>query len=115
MIALNFQKKLIAANGKMLLSVETLIKEGSLVTLFGKSGAGKTTILRILAGLTQPDFGKISVHNSIWLDTQNNINLKPQKRKVGYVFQDYALFPNMTVKENLEFALNKEDKSNIIN
>ena len=115
MIQLNFQKKLISATGEMLLSIETSIRQGSLVTLFGKCGAGKTTILRILAGLTEPNSGKISVHNSTWLDTQNNINLKPQKRKVGYVFQDYALFPNMTVKENLEFALNKDANNTIIN
>jgi molybdate transport system ATP-binding protein len=115
MIALNFQKKLIAATGEMLLSVETSIEEGSLVTLFGKSGAGKTTILRILGGLTQPDFGEINVDGTTWLNTSKKINLKPQKRKVGYVFQDYALFPNMTVKQNLEFALKKDDDTTIIN
>ena len=112
---LAFQKKLISATGEMLLSVETTIKEGSLVTLYGKSGAGKTTILRILGGLTQPDSGKISIHDSVWLDTSKKINLKPQKRKVGFVFQDYALFPNMTVKENLEFALIKGEDNSIIN
>lgn len=115
MIELAFQKKLISASGEMLLSIETKIKEGSLVTLYGKSGAGKTTILRILGGLTQPDFGTIKVHDTIWLDISKKINLKPQKRKVGFVFQDYALFPNMTVKENLEFALLKGENSNIIN
>jgi molybdate transport system ATP-binding protein len=115
MIELAFQKKLISATGEMLLSVETTIKEGSLVTLYGKSGAGKTTILRILGGLTQPDSGKISIHDSVWLDTSKKINLKPQKRKVGFVFQDYALFPNMTVKENLEFALIKGEDNSIIN
>ncbi len=115
MIEFAFQKKLISASGEMLLSVETTIKEGSLVTLYGKSGAGKTTILRILGGLTQPDSGKISIHNSVWLDTSKKINLKPQKRKVGFVFQDYALFPNMTVKENLEFAFIKGEDNNIIN
>lgn len=115
MIEFAFQKKLISASGEMVLSVETTIKEGSLVTLYGKSGAGKTTILRILSGLTKPDSGKISIHNSVWLDTSKKINLKPQKRKVGFVFQDYALFPNMTVKENLEFALLKGEDSSIIN
>lgn len=115
MIEFAFQKKLISASGEMLLSVETTIKEGSLVTLYGKSGAGKTTILRILGGLTQPDSGKISIHNSVWLDTSKKINLKPQKRKVGFVFQDYALFPNMTVKENLEFAFIKGEDNSIIN
>lgn len=115
MIEFAFQKKLISSSGEMLLSVETKIKEGSLVTLYGKSGAGKTTILRILGGLTQPDSGTIKVHNRTWLDTSKKINLKPQKRKVGFVFQDYALFPNMTVKENLEFALIKGENNSIVN
>lgn len=115
MIELTFQKKLISSSGEMLLSVETSIKEGSLVTLYGKSGAGKTTILRILGGLTTPDAGIIKVHDTTWLDSSKKINLKPQKRKVGFVFQDYALFPNMTVKENLEFALIKGENAAIIN
>jgi molybdate transport system ATP-binding protein len=115
MIELSFHKKLISATGTMVLSVNTTIHEGSLVTLYGKSGAGKTTILRILGGLTTPDTGTIKVNNTTWLDTSKKINLKPQKRKVGFVFQDYALFPHMTVKENLAFALVKGQNPTIIN
>lgn len=114
MIELNFKKKLIAASGPMLLEVNTSIEKGSLVTLFGKSGVGKTTILRILGGLLAPDYGEIKVNNSIWYNSNQKINLKPQKRNVGFVFQDYALFPNMTVHENLEFALRKNQPKKII-
>ncbi len=81
------------------------IPPGEFVTLFGKSGAGKTTLLRLLAGLTDPDEGMLKVDGETWFDSARGINLAPQKRKTGFVFQDYALFPNMTVRGNLEFAL----------
>ena len=112
MIRLSLQKQLQSATGKMLLDVELQVEKGQLVTLYGKSGAGKTSILRMLAGLLRPDSGHIVVNGSIWLDTEKQIYQPPQKRKVGFVFQDYALFPNMTVLENLQFALQKgQDKS----
>lgn len=114
MIQLNIQKKLKAASGEMELAINTQIKQGDLVSFYGKSGAGKTTILKILAGLLKPEKGEIIVQGNTWLNTSKKINLKPQKRKVGYVFQDYSLFPNMTVKKNLEFALNKNQDQKII-
>lgn len=98
----------------MQLNVDVTIPKGEFVTLYGKSGAGKTSILRILAGLMQPEKGKVEVEGIIWYDSKKNISLSPQKRKVGLVFQEYALFPNMTVKENLEYALPKGDSSAII-
>ncbi|MFK7775367.1 MAG: ATP-binding cassette domain-containing protein, partial [Saprospiraceae bacterium] len=101
MIEIFLQKKLNAPSGKMLLDIKTEIEQGQFVTLYGKSGAGKTSTLRILAGLLKPDSGKISVHGNVLLDTTQKINLPPQKRKIGFVFQDYALFPNMTIFENL--------------
>ncbi|MDX1830376.1 MAG: ATP-binding cassette domain-containing protein [Lutibacter sp.] len=114
MIQLNIQKKLKAASGEMELAINTQITQGDLVSFYGKSGAGKTTILRILAGLLKPEKGEIIVQGNTWLNTSKKINLKPQQRKVGYVFQDYSLFPNMTVKENLEFALTKNQDKKII-
>ncbi len=114
MIVLDLHKKLNANQGDMNLEVELSIAEGSFTAIQGKSGAGKTSLLRMIVGLMQPDRGAISVKRQPWFDNKAKINLEIQKRGVGYVFQDYALFPNMTVKENLEFALPKGDSKSII-
>lgn len=114
MIVFKIQKKLQAASGEMLLDLDFIIKENEFVTLYGASGSGKTTTLRILSGLTTADKGTITVHNTSWLDTDNKIQLPPQKRKIAYVFQDYALFPNMSVRENLSYALEKGQDKTII-
>ncbi|MEW7278039.1 ATP-binding cassette domain-containing protein [Aquimarina sp. 2201CG1-2-11] len=115
MIQLRLQKELDAVDGKMLLDIDITIKQGSFVTFYGKSGAGKTSILRMLAGLLKVDKGLIKVNSKTWLDTEKRICLKPQQRKIGFMFQDYALFPNMTVKENLLFALDKGQNAGIVN
>ncbi len=114
MIRFVLHKRLKAVGGEMQLQVEAAIERGQLLALYGESGAGKTSILRMLAGLMKPENGRIEVHGDIWLDTQNDIYLKPQLRKMGFVFQDYALFPNMTVRQNLEFALDKKQDNQII-
>lgn len=114
MIEIDIKKKLTAASGEMLLDFNTSIEKGNLVTLYGKSGVGKTTVLRILGGLLTPEQGEIIVNQNTWFNSKKKINLKPQKRKVGFVFQDYALFPNMTVEQNLEFALDKNQSKKII-
>ncbi|MGA9637223.1 ABC transporter ATP-binding protein [Flavobacterium sp.] len=112
MIEFKAIKKLHSATGTIELNLDFQIQRKEFITLYGSSGAGKTTTLQILSGLLQPDEGLIRVHDAIWLNGKAKINLKPQLRKIGYVFQDYALFPNMTVKENLSFALTKgQDKS----
>jgi len=107
MIEFTAQKHLHAAEGEILLDAAFTVAAGEFVTLFGKSGAGKTTLLRLLAGLDQPESGRIVVDGVVWFDSAAGINLPPQERKVGMVFQDYALFPNMTVRGNLEFALDE--------
>jgi molybdate transport system ATP-binding protein len=107
-------KTLHTTQGTIDLDVFFEIERGKLMTLFGASGAGKTTILRILAGLSAPENGEIFFDNETWLDTKKNIHVPPQKRKVGFVFQEYALFPNMTVKENLVYALQKGQEKNIV-
>ena len=101
MIQIDISKKLHGSSGQMDLNIDLAIKEGDFVALSGKSGSGKTTLLRILAGLEEAE-GEIKVANELWLDGKKS--LAPQKRKIGYVFQDYALFPNMTVEENLLFV-----------
>lgn len=114
MIEIDIQKELEGAEGKMMLSLNFSLKSGKMLTLYGESGAGKTSTLRLLAGLMQPDSGKIRVNGTVWYNSKKGVNISPQKRKIGYVFQDYALFPNMTVRKNLEFALNKNDNSDIV-
>ncbi|MEM7382390.1 MAG: ATP-binding cassette domain-containing protein, partial [Bacteroidota bacterium] len=111
MISLDVQKKLHSAEGEMTLELDLQISEGHLVTIYGESGAGKTTTLRILSGLLKPDRGMIAVDGITWFDSEKEICLSPQQRNTGFVFQDYALFPNMTVLENLQFASkSKTDK-----
>jgi len=114
MIDINIQKILHAAQGEMLLNLNLRIEPGDFVAIHGPSGAGKTSTLKILSGLLTPESGTISVNNKRWLDTNKKINLKPQQRKIGYLFQDYALFPNMTVLQNLEFALSKNQNKSIL-
>jgi len=109
MIRIDIKKKLISQSGEIVLNISTQIKEKEFITVFGESGAGKTTFLRIIAGLTVPDRGYIEVNGKVWFDSKRGINLPPQKRKIGFVFQDYALFPNMTVEENILFAMEKKD------
>jgi molybdate transport system ATP-binding protein len=110
MIRIKVRKSLLMAEGATELAVDVHLEAGSFCTLYGSSGAGKTTLLKILAGLIQPDEGLIEVNGATWLDTSRKINLAPQKRQIGFVFQDYALFPNMTVRENLQYAA--KDKRN---
>ncbi len=110
MIEIKIKKHLTGQDTEFELNIDIHIKDKEFITLFGKSGAGKTTILRILAGLTPVDYGFIKVKEKIWLDTERNINLPPQKRNIGFVFQDYALFPNMTVEENIKFAMDKQNQ-----
>ncbi|MCO5936956.1 ATP-binding cassette domain-containing protein [Mucilaginibacter sp. RB4R14] len=106
MIAVEIEKKLKAYKGLQILLIKKQFIPGSITRITGPSGAGKTTFLKMLAGLINPDSGTIKAGNTIWFDASQNINLSPQKRRIGFVFQDYALFPNMTVKEHLEYATN---------
>jgi len=74
------------------------------VALVGPSGAGKTTVLRVIAGLVRPEHGAVSVGDDLWLDTRTGVSLPPERRSVGLVFQEYALFPHMTVAENVAYG-----------
>ncbi len=110
----SLQKKLHAADGALTLDVNCEIEEGAFISLYGPSGAGKTSLLRMLAGFMRPDEGFIKVNDEVWFDSKNKIDLVSQKRVVGFVFQDYALFPNMNVEENIMYALGKNDSKSII-
>jgi molybdate transport system ATP-binding protein len=104
MISIDIEKKLKAYKGQQVLKISAQFQSGSITKISGPSGAGKTTFLKIIAGLIEPEKGKIKVDDAIWLDTTAKISLSPQKRRVGFVFQNYALFPNMTVRQHLEYA-----------
>jgi len=108
-IIIDIEKKLFTSSGELNLSIHASISLGELVVVFGNSGAGKTTLLRMLSGLTNPGKGFIQCGNSVWFDSDAKINVKPQQRSIGYMFQDYALFPNMTVLENICFAQKTKD------
>lgn len=111
LIDLAVKKRIHAAGGVQLLDLSLQVAEYEIVTLFGKSGVGKTTLLRMLAGLTHPDSGYIKVGDEYWFDSEKRINRKSQHRNLGFVFQDYALFPNMTVREHLRYA--KQEGSSV--
>jgi molybdate transport system ATP-binding protein len=112
-IFIDIEKRMLTANGSMNLSVQTSIPAGELVALFGESGAGKTTLLRILAGLVTPDKGLIKFGSTVWFDSEKKINIPPQLRNISLMFQDYALFPNMTVEQNIQFAQPEKDQSKV--
>lgn len=101
MIKIDINKKLHGANGVMDLAVNLDITQGDFIALAGASGSGKTTLLRILAGLEDAS-GTVQVGDAVWLE--GNKALPPQKRAIGFVFQEYALFANMSVLENLLFV-----------
>lgn len=106
MITIDINKELHGSSGVMNLDVNLQIQSGDFIALAGVSGSGKTTLLRILAGLEEAT-GNITIDDETWLN--NNYTLPVQKRKIGFVFQDYALFPNMTVLDNLLYVQKDKD------
>ena len=113
MIDISVNKQLHSGHGPMELKIDLSIEHGSFTALYGESGAGKTSLLRILSGLLKPDTGSIKNRETTWFDASYGINLPVRKRKVGFVFQDYALFPNMSVLGNLQFAQSQKDTQKI--
>ena len=112
LLKVNVQKKLKEFD----LDVNFELKKRRLGIL-GPSGCGKSMTLKSIAGIIDPDDGIVSLDNgeeTVYFDSNNKINLKPQKRNVGYLFQNYALFPNMTVEENIACGLSKDDDEKIV-
>ena len=98
-------RKSYAAQGREFeLDVDLRVAPGFTI-LFGASGAGKTTLLDCVAGLARPDVGRIAVGERVWFDADRRVDLPPAKRHAGYVFQDLALFPHLTVVQNVEYGL----------
>ena len=111
MIKIDISKKLHGSNGEMNLNVNLEIKQGEFLALAGLSGSGKTTLLRILAGLESAN-GTISIDNNLWLN--DKFCLPSQKREIGFVFQDYALFPNFSVLDNLLYVNKDKELANYL-
>lgn len=94
-----------AGGGEVRASIDRSVPAGSILVLFGPSGAGKTTVLRAIAGLLRPDEGRIVFGGTVWFDSKSGRFASPQTRRVGYVTQDTALFPHLTVRQNIEYGL----------
>lgn len=92
-------------------------QENGVLGFLGESGCGKSMTLKCISGIVKPDKGKIVLNGRVFFDSEKKINIPSQERKVGYLFQNYALFPHMTVKENIEIGLanlSKEEKNKIV-
>ncbi|MGD9968936.1 MAG: ABC transporter ATP-binding protein [Sulfuricurvum sp.] len=114
MIFIDIKKRLLSAEGPLEAHFNLSVESGEFMTLFGPSGAGKTTLLRMIAGLETPLEGRIEVEGEVWFDSAQKINLPPQKRSIGFVFQDYALFPTMSVRDNLLYAAETGEQKKFI-
>lgn len=108
---IHLRQPLKTATGPITMEVALRVEVGTITALTGPSGAGKTTLLRLIAGLVKPEAGRIQLGEDVWLDSEKNVFQSSQQRKAGLVFQDYALFPHLTVRQNVAFGLDKGDDS----
>jgi molybdate transport system ATP-binding protein len=115
MINFNLNKTLSSRENTLDLQLNGQIESGEIVAVYGKSGAGKTTLLKMLAGLITPDSGSIIVGEQAWYESASKFNLTTNNRSIGFVFQDYALFPNMTVLQNVEYGLDENSEQEFTN
>ena len=97
--------------GKFRLETEFSAPAGEVMGLLGASGCGKSMTLKCIAGIERPDAGRIALDGQVLFDSERGINLPPQKRQVGYLFQSYALFPNMTVEKNIAAGVRERDRA----
>ncbi|PHM52781.1 molybdenum ABC transporter ATP-binding protein ModC [Xenorhabdus sp. KK7.4] len=104
MLELNFEQHL----GDLHMQVDTTLPAESITAIFGLSGAGKTSLINAIAGLTRPQKGRITLNQRILVDTEHKIFLPPEKRRIGYVFQDARLFPHYRVKGNLQYGMSPD-------
>lgn len=105
MIEINLSKKL----GLLDLNTKLSCQNSKILSIKGPSGSGKTTLLRLLAGLEKPDTGFIINNKKIIFDSNNKINIKPHKRNISYVFQEYTLFPHWNIEKNILYTASNKD------
>ena len=100
MLQVSIQKQLEA----FALQVSFVLASHGITVLWGASGSGKTTLLQCLAGLLRPDAGRIACREAVWFDAERGVCLAPERRRIGYVFQDVRLFPHLSVRSNMLFG-----------
>lgn len=100
MLQVSIQKQLEA----FALQVSFVLASRGITVLWGASGSGKTTLLQCLAGLLRPDAGRIACREAVWFDAEQGVCLAPERRRIGYVFQDVRLFPHLSVRSNMLFG-----------
>lgn len=105
-LAVDIRKTFVSAERRFTLDV-AFNATSQRVVLFGPSGAGKSLTLQAIAGLLRPDEGTIALHGNALFDSARHVDLKPQARQVAYLFQDYALFPHLNVRQNIGFGLQR--------
>ncbi|KFN37888.1 hypothetical protein KN63_07555 [Smithella sp. F21] len=111
-VSASFRKKLKYFD----LDVSFACQTEKMLVMIGPSGGGKTTVIRMLAGLETPDAGRVVFGDEVWFDSDRHINVKPQKRRLGYVFQDYSLFPHLNLFDNAAFAaVDKKEVDELFN
>jgi ABC-type sulfate/molybdate transport systems ATPase subunit len=112
MVALSVDVKL--SRAKFIVNARLTVQGEGLTALVGPSGSGKSTLLRIIAGLDTPSAGRIVYDNEVWFDAQKRLNVSPQRRHTGLLFQDYALFSHMSVMANIGYGLPKPVRAKIV-
>ncbi len=102
---------------EVLKNLDLNIEQGEILAVLGKSGSGKSTLLNVIAGFEESDSGEVKVKDSVFFNKKNKLFIAPELRNIGYLFQNYALFPHMNVYDNVVFGLNKQeqDKKKTVN
>lgn len=98
----------------LILDINVEIPPKGVTAIFGKSGAGKSSLINLIAGLAKPNQGRIYLNDRALFDSEKNINLPPEKRKIGYVFQEHRLFPHYSVEKNLKYGCNRLDNDKFL-
>ncbi len=113
MLKIDIQHPMLTSYGHSTLKVDINIEQGEFVCLSGASGIGKTTLLRIVAGLIKPKCGSVEFDGELWCDTSDSKFVSARRRHTALMFQDYALFPNMTIKEQISYAQRERDAEKV--